>query len=63
MHGDTFILALKTKNVILIVGIATTDGNRTVYRDASGKVAGTASQSGNKTIYRDASGKPIGTKK
>ena len=47
----------------IIVGTATTDGNKTVYRDAHGKVTGTATDSGNSTTYRDATGKTVGTKK
>ena len=36
-------------------------GDRTTFRDASGRSLGTAVQQGNRTIYRDSSGRTIGS--
>jgi YD repeat-containing protein len=41
--------------------VANQNGNRTTFRDSSGRVQGTSSRSGNKTTFRDRSGRVVGT--
>ena len=45
------------------MGTASVSGNKTTYRDTTGKTSGTATTSGNGTTFRDATGKTVGTKK
>ena len=54
---------LKTFSILLtavLVGCAFA-GERTVYRDGSGRMAGSATKEGSRVVYRDASGRITGS--